>query len=223
MRAAPNLSESGSNDSGLQPSPMLKLALAYVQEVLADDLGLDSLLNLARLCWKAGLVHEASAIFDQALLKAKGFRHDFRRGGSLVSCAKAFRECGMTRQAKEALDEAAAVYRGGSQEFFLRGVLMGLVVEYAMLCEWESALTLASSCPDSETRHESARIVVVQMAKCGLWSEAIRAFQEHFPRGNPARARALLSLASVALEARMPESEQTVIIAQLGEQSKRSS
>lgn len=223
MQAAPNLPESDNGGCSLQPGPMLTLALAYVQDVLADDLGLDSLLHLASLCWKAGLLHEASAIFNQAVLKAKGFRHDFRRGASLVSCARAFRECGMARQAQEALDEAAAVYRGASKELFVRGVLMGLVAEYAMSCQWESALTLASSCPDSETRHESARIVVVQMAKCGLWSEAIRVFREHFPRGNPVRARALVSLASVALEARMPESEQTAIIAELDEQSKPSS
>lgn len=215
MQAETPLPTSQTGATALQPSNILERMLAYVEDICADELGLDCLLDLAVLCWKTGLAHEASRLFDRALVKAKGFRYDFRRGSSLVACASAFRQCGMTTKAQDTLEEATAVYAAGSPELFVRGLLMQLVAEYAESGQWERALSLTLSCPDSETRNEAVRIVVIEMARRGLWSEALGVFRKYFPRGHSARARALVRLASLALEASAPESEQRAIIAEL--------
>ncbi|NLH74207.1 MAG: hypothetical protein GX456_14220 [Verrucomicrobia bacterium] len=124
----------------------------------------------------------------------------------------------MTTKATEALQEAIAIYRAGSPEWSVRGLLMQLVAECAASGQWECALSLASSCADAETRNEAVRLVILKMAERDLWLEAVRHVHEHFPPGHPARARVVVTLASVALRAGKPDSEQAAIVARLADQ-----
>lgn len=223
MEADKALDQAASDGPTPKPLPLIETALAHAEDLPSDSLCLSSILELACLCSEAQLSDQAAHFLNRALHMANECANDFLRGSSLVSCAKALKRCGKSKEAERVLKEAEAVYRRGSPELFLRGLLMLLVVEKADWGQWQSALSLASSCPDADTRHEAVRLVILHMARRELWSEAVRVLKEHFSPADPAWGRAVITLAAVALEKGIPEAGQRAIIAQMAERVHKTS